>query len=648
MGHWLARRCVFSMLLAVMMLAPWLARAQSVAGDSLERQPLFPGGQQILGSEGSAVAVIQLPEQAPASPSAVLRLFVALARDVIPQKSTVSIELDGVPLHSSFLSEPTSAIAVTVALPRTLPGYHVLRIRTRLVSLRNPCGSKQVEPLWLRILSESRLEFVRPSSLPSTPSVAALLSSWRSSRAAVTLLTEEQVSQRQLPVVLAADAFLRNLGAQPQTVGDRVRRFIVRVVPAYADDQGMSQGASLRVVGDSLFLDAGTPQELILRLYALRKASTWESCGTEQCDFAPADRNPSAEAAHSSPRDHARAPVRSFRDLGFPSGYVAKGEGQHVLTFAWPRPSFFALKEWPTLRLLVRRSGHPALDPHQSGVDVRLQGQVIARFDLDAADASHRPLSLTVEVPPRFFSADALSFEVVTSLIGSAKPPRCLLEPDALWLVIAPDSGLYVPRTEYSYPNSLAGFAERAAALAPQLVVPKDLSRLVLPRLGAILFPIERGRAWAIATSTSDCGPLCVVISDKSPLTQSDTASSSSTVIATEQNPTARQHQLKIYLTAPKEGEAWTESPDYHSIITTRAELTLSGWQPRGETGKVGKERHVPLPSLSIDGHAIDSHEQAVRKLLDGLWMMILVLAIVLGFLFLRARSRGSAPGVRT
>lgn len=636
------------MLWAVLGIAARRAHADSAARSSRERVVLFPAAQEIVGSEGSAVVVVQLPAGLSASDPAILHLWTEVGKDAVLAESTLSIELDDAPIYSSFLHRKQAIAEITVPLPVTPSGFHVLRIRSRLVSALDPCLTKQRSLLWLRLLSESSLVHVRPLVVSAPDSVSALVSGWRDARAGVRLVTRESVTPAQLPVVLAADGFLRSLGARPKTEGDDLPQLVLHIDPREREQEILPKGARLLSDRQTLHIIARDTDSLIEQLLALRTTARWESCITAQCDFAAVASHQGNRSVDAQSGRRSSALVRSVSALGFPSGYVAKGEGQHILSFSWPRPSHYELKQWPELRLRISRSNHPALDRRQSSIEVRLQGRPIATFSLDAAGTAQKPMILSAQIPPSFFSESVLSFEIVTSLLGSAVPPRCLLEPTALWAVIEEDSGLYVPRTELSYPSSLASFAAQAEQSALRLVIPSRLSRRLLPLLGAILYPLDKGQRWELVESILDCGPLCVVVTDKARQSVSPDAHSAGTVIAIEQSPKARQLRLMIYLQESADVQAETESPDLSSIITTRAELTQTGWQPMGETGKIGKPLHVLIPQLPVDGEPIDSQQQTERKLVDGLWMMVLLLAALLGWLFVRTHRRSQLHGART
>ena len=59
-------------------------------------------------------------------------------KEAVLQRSTISIELDDAPVHSAFLQSCKAGADLSVELPSVPPGFHELRIRSRLVSGSGP------------------------------------------------------------------------------------------------------------------------------------------------------------------------------------------------------------------------------------------------------------------------------------------------------------------------------------------------------------------------------------------------------------------------------------------------------------------------------------------------------------------------------
>lgn len=653
MRHQQARLIVITTLLGVL-LGVHLPIAHCIDRSEHAQQTLFPTGQQILGSEGSASVMLALPLGLSASEPAVLQLSVDVAPEVMPDKSTISLELDEVPFHSTFLSTATRAAPLKVNLPQTTPGFHLLRIRTRLVSALDPCLSTRRERLWIKLRKEGVLTYVQQRADAIPLSVAELLTQWHDTHAAVSVVTPAQIPREQLPLYLAADSFLRSLLARPRTAGTSSPTLILRTDQAVPEDSPLPT-AQLTAQQQSLTIASHSPHALLTALSALRQPERWQQCLAPSCDLIWPITASKKEADQQTPdlrtpdRNRPRSLVRSLRDLGFSQGYVVQGEGQHTVTLSWPRPSFYRIKEWPTLRLLVHRSLHPALHPQKSAIEVRLHGRLLAKFSLDHAGPPHKPLLLTVDIPAAYFSLDSLSFEVVTSLIGSAAPPRCVLEPSALWIVIAADSGLYVPREEITYPRSLAGFAERAAEKPPRLVLPPALSAASLPQLGAVLFALDHGQRWDLAASVADCGAVCIDAQIAKPGSQLPHATTHGTEleIHAAQDEKTRHMRLLIFLTEKDHGQAELVHPDLSAIITSHAAFSQGRWQPQGNSGKTGRDRVVLTPKQPVfDAIPIDSDQQRERKLWDGLWMSLVLDMMLIGWLFVRFGRRSTVRGV--
>lgn len=636
-------------LLAALFGGSQHADAQLDRRDSGFRRALFPVDVQIDGSEGSTAVVLSLQSTEAGQSPGRIRLLVEVAKEAVLQRSTISIELDDAPVHSAFLQAAKPVLDLSVELPSVPPGFHELRIRSRLVSDLDPCAGQIDKRLWLRILAGSAVVYSQPHRNDAPQSVAGLLARWQMSRAAVRLVTEDPVPRTQIPLYLAADAFLRSLGAKPMTIGDHLPQLVVHAAQGTTVSGGEPAVAHLWVQEDSLHLSARGTKELIDLLISLRKSVRWESCVAPQCDIPNLSTDSHiASSEHLSEKRNARAAlVQRIGDLGFASGYVARGEGQHTLSFAWPRPSHYEPKLWPLLRLVVHRSSHPALDAQKSSVEVRLQGHVIASFPLDSGHAVARPLVLTTQIPQAYHRLDSWLFQIVTILKGSAKPPRCVIEPSSLWLVLDAGSGLYVPRSELSYPRSLAQFADRARDASLRLLLPAAISRKLLPPLFSVLYPLGKQEPWVLARDAADCEPVCIDVQLRPPESPQDGALPGGTVTATEQNPQTRQPHLRVYLQESDHAQTSPESPDLSSIIAPRVALTPSGWQQQGDAGKSGKANQVLIPALPDIGDPVASQQQTERKLLDGLWLLLFLLLMVIGWLFVRVSRAERKPGIR-
>ncbi len=645
----------------------WLAlsatplRAQQIVQTA--RIAPFPNGQLIRGSEGSAAAVIELPEGSSVKHPALLSLQTAFSDSAIGAQSTLTAELDEVPFFATHLAQPKKAprkepqnsapngqsTEGLIPLPPALPGYHILRIRSRLVTPGDPCTQRPEQTLWLRILATTELRTSRRVEPTEPHSVASLLSTWMHDRAKVNLAIPETLSHINLTAALAADALLRSLGVRPQTGNPSLPQLRLRTDLASQPKADPLVAARLAVEADSLTLSAAGDRELLQSLYALRSQPLWNHCDAAQCELSASD----LEAADPAPqqdklaRERSPALVRTLRDLGYDRGHLSKGEGQHVFSFTWLRPSAFEVSEWPTLRLTVHRSRHPALDPAASSIEVHLSGQSLGRFSLQGD--GEKPLLLSAEVPRAFFAEDSFRFEIVTTLISAARPPKCVIEPSALWSVISADSGLFVPRKEQFYPDSLAAFWKRTDKTTPRLILPAALPRSLLPQLGSVLAAFDHGRRFLVDQSTSDCGGLCIEARIMEHKAEPKRTESLGTALAIDRVPKEAPKRLIIWLREDAHGQPDPETPDVAAIITPQAQLAQGRWLPQGETGKPGKETRVRIPHLvEEDGQPVPSDRQQERQRIDLLWAMLMPPGVLLGWLFVQHGRHRSSRGARS
>ena len=123
--------------------------------------PLIRQAQALVGLHSTTDVVIELPARSEGDSPAQLSLVWEVSEVVSQRRSTLSVELDDAPIFSARLAEYGETRSVQIALPGAAAGFHVLRLRARLLSEDDPCHSPYDRELWLRILPESGVGYRR-------------------------------------------------------------------------------------------------------------------------------------------------------------------------------------------------------------------------------------------------------------------------------------------------------------------------------------------------------------------------------------------------------------------------------------------------------------------------------------------------------
>lgn len=469
----------------------------------------------------------------------------------------------------------------------------------------------------------------------SAGSVSGLLAGWQKHSARVRVVLPETLGADWLPAGLAADALVRSLSAQPVTAADASAAATLRLSPLPLAAATNLEVAVVEAEAGTLTVSAMSAQDVARTLIRLRQPVLQSTCNTRLCQIPlvaepqrPPDR---ARSPNKDPRSDAQSQVFTVGERGYPGGYTARGEGRHVLAFSFHRPVNWQIEEWPTLRLFVDRSLHPALDGAASAVEVRLHGLSLGRFPLTAR--AGRVLLVSQPIPASFWDLPVWDFEVISTLASTSGLPAATTEVSPLWLSIAPRSSLYVPRREPQFPHSLAAWHRRMAEGPPQLRLSQPLPSALLPALGAALFPWSGPAPWRIAEAGTRCLPPCrelrIVYSNR----PAGGLASDGMTIAVESDGSDAPSRAVITLWPAGAVPGPVASPDYGAVVTTALTLRDGRFSPSGDTARQGSEVRIRGPSPPTDDvHSLVSDRATQRVQFDWAWSVVCLLLLALGW----------------
>lgn len=623
--------CALSAVVRPVQAGSSASRAAEAGVEKVSVRPLATA-LEMLGSEGSAALVVQLESPASQIGKPVLALYLQASAAIIRDASTLTLEMDDVPVATTFLTGYSSSRPWSVVLAGAGEGFHVLRLRTRLLSGAPPCAAApgSAPSVWLRILPGSELAYLRQKDAAPAPTVSGLLAQWRRERSAVLLAPRQRLAPQALAAYLEADALIRSLSAQPAAATNEDAGSTPQL--SLEIDAREPLLASSQVVGvaaaqsGKLVVKARSDAELAQALSSLRSLQWQQACQQPQCILgraASAAWTASASRAGADSTNEAAPalPVMRLAERGYPRGYVARGEGRHVLRLQWQRPAWWTLNEWPELRLVVDASPHPALRLSKSSVEVFLNSRSIGRFELSAR--AQQPSFLMTRIPAQYWQQAVWTFDLVVTLRSSAEPPHCVVDEGSIWLALAAESALLVPRLEPRYDGSLRDFDERARSRRPVLVCAQPVPGAALAVLGAVLFPWAGREPWQVVAKEDACGPLCVVVKteqagDAAPAIRLSKSSCGAAVC----------ERLTVSLGSQLDRMPAVQSPRYDLIVNAQAELVDGRWSALGETGRQLSARRARPAALEAptEDSAPASEQHLHRQLLDGLWLVCVVL----------------------
>lgn len=592
--------------------APLAAHAQSLvespARESI-RTALLSESLTLRGSEGSADLIVNLPDPSERASAVELELPISVSDNVLAT-STLTLELQDQPLQSVFVRGLPAQGAWRIALPNLPAGYFALRLRSRLLTAGDPCHDAQHQPPTLTLHASAALVYARRVRPPAPLTVAALLTQWRQERPRVRLPRAAEIDRSEAPAWLAADFFLRSLGALP--VGSAVppestapalllhaHSTAERAIDAPPSREPHS---TAQVEGQWLHVTAPDAPALQHALYALANPQLASRCTESLCQL-PA----STAAAGLTPPNATESPepdaeVFTLHERGHPSGYVVRGEGEHVLALPWVRPAWWQVSEWPELDMVLSVSPHPALDPGASEVELRFGSRRLEHASLPSPGPE--PLRLAARIPPPLWNESEWPLQIRIVLRATPRPD-CFVPQGALWAAIHSRSRLRVPRQEQVYRGSLAGFASLAQRQRPTLLWPGALPAWLLPAIGAVIYPWESSGPLKLVSDRASCAAPCVVLTGAPMELPTVTAEGPAVRLQAEPALAAQPTALRLLWSDGRSPEVALRSPEYASLLTPQAEPAAGTFLSQGAAGAGLPGKRVHARETAVHGERI-------------------------------------------
>ncbi len=483
--------------------------------------PLIRQAQALVGLHSTTDVVIELPAHSEGDSPAQLSLVWEVSGVVSQRRSTLSVELDDAPIFSARLAEYGETRSVQIALPGAAAGFHVLRLRARLLSEDDPCHSPYDRELWLRILPESGVGYRRLKIPPQEGGIAALFAEWQRSQPEVALIPPSLLDPGSLAAYLHADRLLSSAGLRVTrrarlTEGPSLQLWVAPSPSPRAAPAPPLLGVVQRH-GPTLLVLCENTRDLATLLSELVRHSLLSRCPERECliprspqraERADAQAAGDSQTAASAGEAASGSVVSRLAQHGFPQGYTARGPGWHGLRWSFQRPAHWEVLADPEVQLHITASTGHELDRLASALTLRLGDRPL--LSVSPADLGTQPSVLRVPIPPELWQKDSWSFTVEV-VLRSTQTDRCRAADDpTLWLTLSAESGVFVRKRDRSQAGTLAGLLRRDAALPAHVLFHPSLRWSSAASLAAILRPLPALNSLGVVSRSSDCGGLCV------------------------------------------------------------------------------------------------------------------------------------------
>lgn len=477
---------------------------------ALYQQPVTLIGQ----TSSTEVSIFLDPLTARQSPPQ-LHLFWDVSAIVNLGLSTITVELDDGPLLSTTLQRVAASRTIDLSLSGVSGGFHVLRIRTRLLTSADPCHSLYDRELWLRLSPDSTLSYLRTPAPQSKEShVGGILSAWEATHQAIALQPMLALDRGAAGAYLQAARWLGQQGLRtegPQAAALQpsllLRTSGTGPLPGLPWESALL--GCLERQGSQLVATARSGDDLEALFVQLQHRDSLLHCTDRTCllsrhHAAPPSPEPQV-SADTLPSDA----VATLAQQGHPRGFTARGGGWHQLRLNWEQPPSFALSGVPELRLDVQSAALTALDRNGSSITVKMGDRPLASFSPGMLSLEAMPLR--IKIPPELRDQRVWSFEIEINLRTVQTGPCQASDDSTLWITLGASSGVYVQHRERLYPGTLTSVAELAQKHPLQIVFHRSLSWPAVAALSAVLAKLSYRPHWQVVHSQAECGPLCIV-----------------------------------------------------------------------------------------------------------------------------------------
>lgn len=507
--------------------------------------PLAAQDVQIKGLTAQATFSITVDAKKDRKSDPVLRLVWLKSRLIDVKRSTLSVVLNGSIRRTLWLADLGEGV-YEVPLTGLAGGVHSLVLRASLRVDDDPCLQQYREDAWFTIKAESSLAWERRNealqNVVATPvkrypdAWQRLAGGWSGIHLDMQGATQALVTA-QASAYLEAHHLLRRWGYQAQrqtnsrTVGrlqlmtladldvnsESNRAIIMRFTQTPAvqftviadgqsglsvvgrDAAGLREGIALladdtaRALCNEAVCEGGAaPLTLGASTLNALSASVLAAVAPVAAPVAssatPAPR-PAIAGTTATGKPDASKPdatrVWTLRQTDYAKGWLARGEGTHVLAFSWQRPATWKIAAWPMLRLHGQASTASTVDAANSVVTVRLNGRPLASYPLSQWSSQRSE----VRIPTELWEAQQWAFEVIVTLKATQSKSCIGADEDSLWFAVGADTELLVPRQEQAF-DSVGRFYSDAVVLGglPALYAP-TLKLDLLDSLAPVLYP---------------------------------------------------------------------------------------------------------------------------------------------------------------
>ncbi|MEZ4400510.1 MAG: cellulose biosynthesis cyclic di-GMP-binding regulatory protein BcsB [Kofleriaceae bacterium] len=537
----------------------WLA----VPGDA-HLAPLTADEVVLVGDRPAFTHTVANEAAGPIEVAVVLRWSSELA-----PTSSVALTIDGRPIAVRTIAQLAADGHTLRGRSGTLPqGFHQVGVRAWLQRPEPTCERLDPDRYWMVVEAGSTVA----RTLADHPTLAAAVTQLQARRdtpVAVAIGDDAGADPATASVYVAADHAVRRLGgtAVRAAAGEPAAIAVSWGAPAAAD------GAVAEVTPGTggLTITAVDAAGAVAALAAIADPRFVAACTTARCRVAGAPAPP------TSATDDDRDVVR-LDDFGYPDGFVASGDGDHVARLRWVRPLTITPRADPTLHLAVTGIGVGHVDNARSELAVTVNGRPVASFPLPAVEGQTDHLA--VRIPAAQWQADVWDL-VVTVRMRSPEGARCDADRIAGAVVIEPESYLRVPADRTRWPG-LASLIDLTTDRRPVLVTGATLPWGTVAALAAVTAPFaarEVGR-WQFAASCDEAWCLRVdtdlTVDDR----RAAAAAAALPLDAAHANATIAVDGDHLRLRVSPLATATTPwpAPTYPALVGARAVVALDRW----------------------------------------------------------------------
>ena len=590
-------------------------------------------------------------------------ISIAWSSLVNPQRSTLHVTVDGVAVHSSWLSQGkgTEKRRIEVPLGDLRAGAHMLRVRSRMRVDDDPCLQQYQDEAWVRIRATSGIRWTQSRTVQER-SWSNFDAMWLERGGDVFVELQGTLREEELTAALELHRWLVARGLRPQYQnppknrladitlttsrgGFRHRARDALTAHPQAAMAVARHGSRLTVVGHH--------QDLAASVHAFFALNTRQHC--QQRDLCLVSRA-AHRPRHASERQSDRTMVLRLRDVGYDNGWTAQGSGRHELRLVWTRPEGWTVDRPPRIELPFRTSTSRQLDPERSSLSIRVNERPVATWDFQEVEQGSG--TLQVYLPPAVWDDSALSVEVIATL-QHRHPKRCEAEEkSALWLVLEGEGGLSVERVETIH-RGVSTFGHSAPYRTITLANVDEIRPVDLPLVAEIIVPLLDSKErldLAFVDEAAHCEDRCITFRQVSSPGKTVSALAGMPLVHEHTTPVLTHHswlrgvhvlEVQLPLTAVQQ----PPPVPYRELVGPVAVLTNGRWMSSEDVGDPIEQRRVKRESLKQErslegGDIVDSKAQKVMRRVN-VWTGVGVLFVLLfGGIWMRRNRGGSAAEV--